>query len=92
MESRLIGLPVLQAHWPLSSFPGALLLQEEENLQDQVDKLVALQPDIVLVERSVARTAQDQLLDRGISLALNMKRSVLDFLSRCTGAEVRAGS
>ena len=57
-----------------------------------MDKLVALQPDIVLVERSVARTAQDQLLDRGISLALNMKRSVLDFLSRCTGAEVRAGS
>ncbi len=51
---------------------------------------MALQPDIVLVERSVARTAQDQLLDRGISLALNLKRSVLDFLSRCTGAEVLA--
>lgn len=62
--------------------------QEEVNLQNQVDKLVALQPDIILVERSVARTAQEELLERGISLALNMKRSVLDFLSRCTGAEV----
>lgn len=66
--------------------------QEEENLQDQVDKLVALKPDIILVERSVARTAQEELLERGISLALNMKRSVLEFLSRCTGAEVRASA
>ncbi|EIE24976.1 hypothetical protein COCSUDRAFT_83669 [Coccomyxa subellipsoidea C-169] len=74
----------------LASLESVTKQQEEENLQDQVDKLVALQPDIVLVERSVARTAQDQLLDRGISLALNLKRSVLDFLSRCTGAEVAA--
>jgi 1-phosphatidylinositol-3-phosphate 5-kinase len=63
--------------------------QEEENLQNQVEKLLALNPDIILVERSVARTAQDELLERGVSLALNMKRSVLDFLARCTGAEVR---
>ncbi len=54
-----------------------------------MEKLLALNPDIILVERSVARTAQDELLERGISLALNMKRSVLDFLARCTGAEVR---
>ena len=53
-----------------------------------MDKLVALQPDIVLMERSVARSAQEDLLERGISLALNTKRPVLDFLARCTGAEV----
>lgn len=63
-------------------------MQEEENLQNQVDKLLALKPDIILVEKSVARTAQDELLERGISLVLNMKRSVLDFLARCTDAEV----
>ena len=49
---------------------------------------MALGPDVVLVERSVARKAQDELLERGISLTLNMKRPVLDFIARCTGAEV----
>ena len=54
-----------------------------------MDRLVALRPDLVLVERSVARGAQEELLERGISLALNCKRSVLNMLARCTGAEVR---
>ena len=49
---------------------------------------MALGPNVVLVERSVARKAQDELLERGISLALNMKRPVLDFIARCTGTEV----
>ena len=62
--------------------------QEEDGLKEQVDKLVALGPNVVLVERSVARVAQDELLERGISLALNMKRPVLDFIARCTGTEV----
>ena len=57
-------------------------------MKEQVDKLVALGPNVVLVEKSVARKAQDELLERGISLALNMKRPVLDFIARCTGAEV----
>lgn len=78
---------------PLAHFTDSRLnclaatLQEEEGLKEQVDKLVALGPNVVLVERSVARKAQDELLERGISLALNMKRPVLDFIARCTGAE-----
>ena len=44
--------------------------------------------DVLLVEKSVARDAQDALLDRNISLALNVKRSTLDHLARCTGAQV----
>ena len=47
---------------------------------------------MVLVEKSVARKAQDELLERGISLALNMKRPVLDFIARCTGTEVGRSS
>ena len=35
-----------------------------------------------------SRDAQDALLDRNISLALNMKRANLDRLSRCTGVPV----
>ena len=64
--------------------------QVDEGLRGQVDRLVALRPDLVLVERSVARGAQEALAEAGISLALNCKRSVLDMLARCTGAEVRA--
>ena len=66
-----------------------LRAQLEGALRQQVERLVALRPDLVLVERSVARAAQDELLAAGISLALNCKRSVLDMLARCTGAEVR---
>lgn len=71
-----------------SSATVTVMLQEEEGLKEQVDKLVALGPNVVLVEKSVARKAQDELLERGISLALNMKRPVLDFIARCTGTEV----
>jgi hypothetical protein len=64
--------------------------QLEGALREQVERLVALRPGIVLVERSVGRAAQDALLQAGISLALNCKRAVLDMLARCTGAEARA--
>ena len=48
-----------------------------------------MKPDVLLVEKSVARDAQDALLERNISLALNVKRANLDRLARCTGAQVR---
>ena len=76
----------------LLSAEGRLLitasLQEREHLRQAVDKLARLAPDVLLVERSVARDAQDALLQRNISLALNVKRSMLDRLARCTGAQV----
>jgi hypothetical protein len=39
-------------------------------------------------ERLVSRDAQDALLDRNISLALNVKRANLDRLARSTGVPV----
>ena len=62
--------------------------QETEHLRTAVERLAEMAPDVLLVEKSVARDAQDALLDRNISLALNVKRSVLDRLARCTGAQV----
>jgi len=38
-----------------------------------VARIAMLQPDVLLVERSVARSAQEELLSRGISLVLNVK-------------------
>ena len=64
-------------------------MQETEHLTSVVDQLAEMKPDVLLVEKSVARDAQNALLERGISLALNVKRANLDRLAQCTGAQVR---
>ena len=53
-----------------------------------VKGLAVLKPDVIVAERAVAKAAKDNLQDRQITLALNVKRSVLDALARTTGAEV----
>ena len=47
-----------------------------------------MHPDVLLVEKSVARSAQEALLRKGISLVLNVKPKLLERLARCTGAQV----
>ena len=64
-------------------------MQETEHLTSAVDKLAEMKPDVLLVEKSVARDAQNALLERGISLALNVKRANLERIAQCTGAQVR---
>jgi 1-phosphatidylinositol-3-phosphate 5-kinase len=53
-----------------------------------VAKIKAYQPSVVLVEKSVSRHAQDLFLEKNISLVLNIKRPLLERVSRCTGAEI----
>ncbi|KAF2076491.1 hypothetical protein CYY_002231 [Polysphondylium violaceum] len=69
-------------------FFDQLLQQEKEYLRILVSKIAERKPDIVLVEKTVSRHAQDFLLDAGISLALNVKPKVLERLGRCLGGEV----
>ncbi|XP_074589032.1 1-phosphatidylinositol-3-phosphate 5-kinase FAB1B-like [Curcuma longa] len=71
----------------LSSF-DTLLQQEMDHLKMAVAKIAAHQPTVLLVEKSVSRFAQDYLLAKGISLVLNIKRSILEHIARCTGAQV----
>jgi 1-phosphatidylinositol-3-phosphate 5-kinase len=63
-----------------------LCLQEKEYLKNAVAKIEALRPNVLLVEKSVPLYAQ-QLLAKEISLVLNVKRSLLERISRCTGAQ-----
>lgn len=63
-------------------------MQETEHLWSAVNRLAEMKPDVLLVERSVARDAQDALLERNISLALNFKRANLERLARSTGVQV----
>ncbi|KAE8689489.1 1-phosphatidylinositol-3-phosphate 5-kinase FAB1A [Hibiscus syriacus] len=71
----------------LSSF-DTLLLQEMDHLKMAVAKIHAHKPHILLVEKSVSRFAQEYLLEKDISLVLNIKRSLLERIARCTGAQI----
>lgn len=53
-----------------------------------VAKIGAHHPNVLLVEKSVSRFAQDYLLAKNISLVLNIKRSLLERIARCTGAQI----
>ncbi|XP_010323385.1 1-phosphatidylinositol-3-phosphate 5-kinase FAB1B [Solanum lycopersicum] len=71
----------------LSSF-DTLLQQEMDHLKMAVAKIDAHHPNILLVEKSVSRFAQEYLLVKNISLVLNVKRPLLERIARCTGAQV----
>jgi 1-phosphatidylinositol-3-phosphate 5-kinase len=53
-----------------------------------ISKIEALRPNVLLVEKSVSSYAQDHLLAKEISLVLNVKRSLLERIARCTGAHI----
>lgn len=53
-----------------------------------VAKIDAHQPNVLLVEKSVSRFAQEYLLAKNISLVLNIKRPLLERVARCTGAQI----
>ncbi|KAL5199263.1 hypothetical protein ABZP36_020466 [Zizania latifolia] len=66
---------------------NSILEQEKEYLKNAVAKIEAQRPHVLLVEKSVPLYAQ-QLLAKDISLVLNVKRSLLERISRCTGAQI----
>lgn len=53
-----------------------------------VAKIASHQPNILLVEKSVSRYAQEYLLAKDISLVLNLKRPLLERIARCTGTQI----
>jgi len=71
----------------MSAF-DTLVAQEEEFIKIQVGKIIRLAPDVVVVEKTVSRLAQALLLEANITLLLNVKRSVLEKLSRFTQTSI----
>ena len=51
--------------------------------------MASFSPDVVLVERGVARFAQELMLGKGIALVINVKLPKLDRIARCTGVQVQ---
>ncbi|KAG0523664.1 hypothetical protein BDA96_07G142500 [Sorghum bicolor] len=64
-----------------------ILEQEKEHMKMIVGKIESRRPNVVLVEKSVSSSAQE-LFSKDISLVLNVKRTLLDRVSRCTGAQI----
>ncbi|KAF1949888.1 hypothetical protein CC80DRAFT_539939 [Byssothecium circinans] len=61
-----------------------VIAQEREYLRNLVGRIAALRPNVLLVQRNVAGLAVE-LLDRaGISVAYNVKETVLNAVARCT--------
>ncbi|XP_014674475.1 PREDICTED: 1-phosphatidylinositol 3-phosphate 5-kinase-like [Priapulus caudatus] len=65
-----------------------VVMQEKEFLRNSVAKLAGMGPDVILVEKSASRLAQDFILETGMSLVMNVKPSVLSRVARCTQADV----
>ncbi|KAK1939372.1 putative 1-phosphatidylinositol-3-phosphate 5-kinase FAB1C [Phytophthora citrophthora] len=65
-----------------------LLEQEKSYMAILVDKISALEPDVIFVEKTVSRYAQELLCERKISIVLNVKSEMLYRIARHTGAEV----
>ncbi|KAJ3029837.1 1-phosphatidylinositol-3-phosphate 5-kinase [Rhizophlyctis rosea] len=65
-----------------------VLSQEREHLKNLVARILALKPDVVLVEKTVARLALEFLLEANVAVAYNVKPSVIEALARCTRADV----
>lgn len=62
--------------------------QEHEYLRHVAARIVAFEPNVVLVQRNVSRLAQDFLREQGVTLVHNVKESILERLSRCTDADL----
>ncbi|XP_055924397.1 1-phosphatidylinositol 3-phosphate 5-kinase-like [Argiope bruennichi] len=65
-----------------------IIMQEYEYLKNIIGKLTVFKPDILLVEKTVSRLAQEMLLNLGITVALNVKLSVMERIARCTQAAI----
>ncbi|GIY14388.1 1-phosphatidylinositol 3-phosphate 5-kinase [Caerostris extrusa] len=65
-----------------------IIMQETEYLKNIIGKLTVFKPDILLVEKTVSRVAQEMLLDLNITVAVNVKLSVMERVARCTQAAI----
>ncbi|OCK86087.1 hypothetical protein K432DRAFT_421271 [Lepidopterella palustris CBS 459.81] len=61
-----------------------VIAQEREYLQNLVNRIAALQPHVLLVQRNVSGLALEFLEEANIAVAYNVKPTVLNAVSRCT--------
>lgn len=67
-----------------------LFMQESNYLENLVEKISSYGPNLVIVDKTAALSAQELLLKKKITLVCNVKNSILRKIARLTGAEVIA--
>lgn len=65
-----------------------VIRQEREFLHNLVNRIVALRPQLLLVQRNVSGLALEFLEKANIATAYNVKASVLEAVSRCTQTRI----
>ncbi|PWN52202.1 hypothetical protein IE53DRAFT_378351 [Violaceomyces palustris] len=65
-----------------------LMAQEWEFTKILVSRVVALRPNVVVVEKAVSRLALDLLEQAGVTVVWPVKPSAIEAISRCTQADV----
>ena len=67
---------------------GPVIAQEREYLKNLVNRILAMQPNLLLVERGVSGIALEFLEKAHVAVATNVKQSVLSAVARCTKTEM----
>ncbi|BFZ63111.1 Mitochondrial distribution and morphology protein 12 [Saitoella coloradoensis] len=65
-----------------------VIAQEKEFLRNLVNRVIALRPNLVLIEGSVSGLALQFLADAGIAVAYNVKPSAIAAVARCTQTDI----
>ena len=65
-----------------------VFLQEKEHLTKVVDRVASFGPDVLIVEKSVSQIAKDELLQKGITLILNLKQGQVERIARSVQGDI----
>ncbi|KAK0552680.1 Mitochondrial distribution and morphology protein 12 [Tilletia horrida] len=65
-----------------------MIAQEEEYTRILVARIVALRPQLLIVEKIVSRLALSMLEREGVTVVWSVKTSVIEAISRCTQADI----
>ncbi|KAK6527111.1 1-phosphatidylinositol-3-phosphate 5-kinase [Arthrobotrys megalospora] len=74
-----------QAHF-MSLEP--VIAQEKDYLRAMVNRILSLNPTIVLVERDVSGIALDYLREHNVAVAMRVKPTVIEAVARCAQADI----
>lgn len=65
-----------------------IIMQEKEYLKNSCARVLAMEPDVVIVQGSISRIAQDELRNHGKVLVIGVRGPTLQRLSRVTRGDI----
>ncbi|KDN36771.1 hypothetical protein K437DRAFT_260021 [Tilletiaria anomala UBC 951] len=85
----VIQFPI-EFHRPDTQFVSLepVIAQEQEYTRLLVARILALRPQLLVVEKTVSRLALEMLEDAGVIVVWSLKASAVEAISRCTQADI----